>query len=106
MNSNEDQTDIYAYHDDKFTNLLEYSELNDISGMNEIINNTPNLISIINNGDNHGFTPLMLASSHGSIDCLKILIRNGSNVNKTGNGGRTPLHYSVRSIDTNTFFHA
>ena len=87
--------DEYVFHDDVFHNLLEFSELNDSSGLKELINNSPSVINLINNGDNHGFTPLMLAASHASLDCLKILIQNGSDVVKSGNGGITFLRHRI-----------
>ena len=89
----------YTYNNDLLTNLLELSEVNDIEGLRKTVSNEPNLINVINNGDLHGFTPLLLASSHGSSDCLKLLISSGANVNKSGNGGRCPLHYAVMYFD-------
>ena len=95
INNHKPMDENYIYHNDLLANLLELSEVNDIEGLRKTISDEPNLVKILNNGDLHGFTPLLLASSHGSLDCLKLLIRNGANVNKSGNGGRCPLHYAV-----------
>ena len=48
--------------------------------------------SLINNADDHGFTPLYHASLFGHTELMALLIRSGSDITKPDLGGLTPLH--------------
>jgi hypothetical protein len=50
---------------------------------------------IINAQDKYGWTPLHSACHHGNIDCVKLLIKLGANVQLTERVGKTPLHLAV-----------
>lgn len=45
--------------------------------------------------DVHVHTLLMCAAAHGSIECLKYLIQNGTDVNKKNFAGYTALHWTA-----------
>ena len=40
---------------------------------------------------NSGNSSLILAAAHGAIECLKILLQRGSNIDHQNNKGETPL---------------
>lgn len=86
----------YTYDEKLSRNIQDASDLNDYEELNRLItNNIDTYMEVINEGDMHGFTPLLFASSHGSLDCLKLLVEKGAAVNKSGNCGRLPLHYAA-----------
>ena len=45
--------------------------------------------------DNHGWTPLISASSRGCIDVVRYLLEQGANRDKANNNGETSLHYAA-----------
>jgi ankyrin repeat protein len=48
-------------------------------------------------GDESGNTSLMLAAGFGNVDCVKLLVSKGANVNSKDKGGWTPLILAVTS---------
>eukprot|EP01138_Halocafeteria_seosinensis_P001170 gb/GECG01001196.1/.p1 GENE.gb/GECG01001196.1/~~gb/GECG01001196.1/.p1 ORF type:complete len:251 (+),score=46.00 gb/GECG01001196.1/:1-753(+) len=52
---------------------------------------------IINSKDKHRRTPLHLASFKGNVDCIKLLVSSGSQVNAEAQDGITPLQFAVQS---------
>ena len=61
--------------------LIEYTGGNEIRHGNEI---------------HHGFTPLMLAAKHGSLQCLQFLLEDGSDASVKCSEGLTALMYAVK----------
>jgi hypothetical protein len=55
---------------------------------------------IINAQDKYGWTPLHSACHHGNIDCVKLLIKLGANVQLTERVGKTALHLAVAQVIT------
>jgi ankyrin repeat protein len=53
---------------------------------------------LINAQDKYGWTPLHSACHHGTIDCVKLLIKLGANVHLTERVGKTPLHLAVAQV--------
>src|SRR5205807_2678877 len=53
----------------------------------------------------YGSTPLMYASQTNELECVKLLIERGANVNATNGIGRTPLFFAQQSnyFDVATF---
>jgi methionyl-tRNA formyltransferase len=51
-------------------------------------------ISDINESNENGWTPLIVASYNGSIDIVNLLIKRGADVNKANLNGTTPLMYA------------
>ncbi|XP_046853243.1 integrin-linked protein kinase-like [Xenia sp. Carnegie-2017] len=49
----------------------------------------------LNQGDDHGFTPLHWASREGWVALFDILVARGARINNLNNGGDTPLHCAV-----------
>ena len=49
----------------------------------------------LNQRDSYGRTPLIEASINGSINCVKILIEGGANVNLFNKYQNTPLHVAA-----------
>jgi ankyrin repeat protein len=47
--------------------------------------------------DNTGASPLIYASIIGDIECMKILLDNGANINVIDINGRTPIFYALES---------
>ena len=53
----------------------------------------------VNAADNHGLTPLMLATDNKK-KCMDLLIKTGADVNKKDSEGDTPLiHSATRSSE-------
>jgi ankyrin repeat protein len=52
----------------------------------------------INDTDEDGETPLLIASRKGHLQVCKLLINNGSNVNDVNEQGETPLHLALRHL--------
>ena len=64
----------------------------------EVIQTLSNLSGnrlIVNAQDKYGWTPLHSACHHGNVDCVKLLIKLGANVQLTERVGKTPLHLAV-----------
>ena len=45
--------------------------------------------------DGNGWTPLIIASGHGHLDVVRLLLEHGANWDKGDNGGYTSLHYAA-----------
>jgi hypothetical protein len=43
----------------------------------------------------HGETPLMVASAHGNLECMEMLLRMKASVNEKDGHGETALHYAA-----------
>ncbi|KAH9502360.1 hypothetical protein Btru_073534 [Bulinus truncatus] len=54
----------------------------------------------INRKDSHGDTALHIASMHGYIDLVKLLVTNGAIVNCQNNDGQTPLMLGVKKASS------
>ncbi len=52
----------------------------------------------VNQKSDVGTTPLMMASSSGSAEAVRIMIANGAVVRDTDDEGKTPLHYACDGI--------
>ena len=76
---------------DRFDELLAAVEVDDVETLNEILNSSPLLMEESNN---RGWTPLIVAAYHNSIKCTSHLIELGVNVNKANEKGTTPLMYA------------
>ncbi len=50
----------------------------------------------IEQGDSKGCTPLMIASSRGHSQAVRILLNKGANVSAVADDGGTPLHFSAQ----------
>ncbi|VAW71110.1 hypothetical protein MNBD_GAMMA12-1264 [hydrothermal vent metagenome] len=75
---------------DTFLTLLY--KYKDISLAKYIINKHKNYI---NKPNNDGYTPLMLASKHGNLPLLALLLRNGAKVNLINNKGKSALTIAI-----------
>jgi ankyrin repeat protein len=93
-----DQSESWYIYNNNLTNLIrEAAGDNNTEDLIHLIANTTNeqRQEVINDCDNHGFTPLLLASSHGGAECVKILISHGANVNSKGANGRSSIIYAA-----------
>lgn len=55
---------------------------------------------LVDEADDHGFTPLMYACESGNPQCVKVLLENGASVNSTDSDGTSSLHLAAMSGDT------
>ena len=69
--------------------LFQAAEDGDIISIETIIKTNPQLD--INIQNEHGWTALMIASYHGNLDVVKVLVENGADVNIQSNTGLTAL---------------
>ena len=77
----------------KNNSLLYYIiEKDNATSLNFLINNNIN-VNIENKRNN--LKSLYNAILHNSIECIKVLIKNGADVNEICISGYTPLHYAV-----------
>jgi ankyrin repeat protein len=77
----------------KHNSLLYYMiEKDNATSINFLINNNIN-VNLQNKRNN--LKPLHNAILHNSIECVKVLIKNGADVNEISISGYTPLHYAV-----------
>lgn len=53
----------------------------------------------VNSANQDGFTPLHVASLHGHIDLVSLLLRHGANVNMKNSHHSTPLHLACQHTD-------
>ena len=83
--------DLNLYRD-KTSELFEAAKNNHIQEASECINSK---IDINKRLGKNGFTPLIIASQNNSHDVLKMLIKNGADINRTCYKGITPLIYAV-----------
>jgi len=49
----------------------------------------------MNQGDDHGFSPLHWAAKEGHLNLVTLLIQRGARVNATNMGDDTPLHLAT-----------
>ena len=55
----------------------------------------------LNESDEKGWTPLLLACENEEFDIVRFLVENGADVNKPDFHGQTPLHFAVdEAIDS------
>ena len=69
-------------------NLIEVVKNNDINRVNSILNNGK---ENINAKDKYCETALMIASSEGNLEIVKLLVENGADVNIKSDIGNTAL---------------
>lgn len=75
---------------DYYSDLIHYSELNDIEKANLIIDYVHNIDDL----NNKGWNPLIVACYHGSKDVAKLLLEKGANPNAKNLNGTTVLMYA------------
>ena len=51
----------------------------------------------IEKSENHGRSPICVASAFDCLEVARYLLEQGANRDKTGNEGETPLHYAANS---------
>ena len=66
----------------------------DVELVNEYISKSKDVLFLVNQKDSFMNTPLHIASSHGHLDIVKILVENDANVNVLNYRKMTPLHFS------------
>ncbi|KAJ7358903.1 hypothetical protein OS493_020741 [Desmophyllum pertusum] len=55
---------------------------------------------LIDQPDDHGFTPLMYACESGNAECVELLLGNGASIKCVDSHGTTSLHLAAMSGDT------
>lgn len=68
--------------------ILSAASQNSVSELKELLDKKP---SYINKPSSSGETALHKAAAKGSLDCVKLLVQKGANVNLVDKQGRTPL---------------
>lgn len=68
--------------------ILSAASQNSVSELQELLDKKP---SYINKPSSSGETALHKAAAKGSLDCVKLLVQRGANVNLVDKQGRTPL---------------
>lgn len=74
--------------------ILSAASQNSVSELTELLDKKP---SYINKPSSSGETALHKAAAWGSLDCVKLLVQRGANVNIVDKQGRTPLFLSWES---------
>ena len=72
------------------------------NGFMDLINILDINPQIINIGNEYKETPLHIAASFGSVECVNILIEKGANINAKDNAGCSPLHSVLFDQTENT----
>lgn len=75
----------------------EYALNGDVADLEKSREKDPALLNV---PDADGNTPLILASSHGKIDAVKFLIRNGASLNATNHQQQTALILAAKAGQT------
>lgn len=75
----------------KHVDLIEYTKINMIEGVQELIEDGADVNEIDINGD----TAAIWAANYGNLDMLKILVEAGACLNVRGGSGMSPLSYAI-----------
>ncbi|MEZ5146682.1 MAG: ankyrin repeat domain-containing protein [Bacteroidales bacterium] len=78
------------FFQDYYRNLVNCARINDVIQLEKIIG----YIDDINEIEENGWTPLMIACFNGSADVVKVLIEHGADVNGTNLNGTSPIMYA------------
>ena len=81
--------------------LKEAKKVSKSSGNHKRLQSLINSGAHVNTMDEHGNTPLHLASLNGNEQFVNILIQNGADVNSVNNDDYTALYYAVQSDNDN-----
>jgi len=79
-----------VFFQDYYRNLVNCARINDVIQLEKIIG----YIDDINEIEENGWTPLMIACFNGSADVVKVLIEHGADVNGTNLNGTSPIMYA------------
>lgn len=84
---------LHAGHlDEKYEDIYEAITENDIEAVKDFISNHP---GIINKKNDNGMTPLHKAVEQNRMKIVKLLIKEGADVNAKDNADHTPLYYTA-----------
>ncbi len=70
--------------------IMDVIKTNDKSKIKEAVKKNKKYIN--SEKSEEGYFPLYIAALHGNMDALKILLKNGADLNKEDNDGITPLY--------------
>ena len=85
--------DIFNGNNEK-KNFFDACSKGDVELVNEYISKSKDVLFLVNQKNTFKQTPLHIASSHGHLEIVKILVENDANVNVLNYKKMTPLHLS------------
>jgi hypothetical protein len=74
---------------DAVVDILVAAGMGNMDEVERLVGQHPGLL---NSREEHGFTPLMLASTHGHLDVVRWLLDHGAAINERPDDGRTALY--------------
>ncbi|ETW00850.1 hypothetical protein H310_07376 [Aphanomyces invadans] len=78
--------------------VYDCAKKNDVQMLLQILDGaTPEMRpKLLEYKDSRGRTPLIMASSHGHVLCVEVLLQHGAFIDAMDNKGNTPLHYACQ----------